>query len=71
MSVISQFYSVIIDLSISSPGNGKEVVDGLNAVAEHYIHQLMSNVQITGWNRFDSQTKMNTGNQNNDVSLAK
>ena len=32
MPVISQTYSIIIDRGISAPGNGKEVVDGLNAV---------------------------------------
>ena len=31
----------------------------------------MSNVQFPGSNRFDSQMKMHTGNQNDDVSLAK
>ena len=42
MSVISQTYSIIIDRGISAPGNGKEVVDGLNAVDKRYIYQLMS-----------------------------
>ena len=31
----------------------------------------MSIVQLTGSNRFDSHIQMNTGNQNNDGSLAK
>ena len=38
MTVMSQFYSIIIDRSISSPGHGKEVVDGLNAVDKRYIY---------------------------------
>ena len=38
MSVISQCYSIIIDQGISVPGNGKEVVDGLNAVDKRYIY---------------------------------
>ena len=38
MSVISQTYSLIIDQGISAPGNGKEVVDGLNAVDKRYIY---------------------------------
>ena len=54
MSVISQCYSIIIDQGISVPGNGKEVVDGLNAVDKIYIYQLMSTVKITGSNRVDS-----------------
>ena len=32
MSVITQTYSIIIDRGISAPGNGKEVVDGVNDV---------------------------------------
>ena len=48
MSVMSQCYSVIFDKGISEFGNGKEVVDGLNAVNKHYIYQLMSNIQPTG-----------------------
>ena len=38
MSVMSQTYSIIIDLGISAPGHGKEVVDGLNAVDKRYIY---------------------------------
>ena len=32
MSLISQTYSLIIDRRLIAPGNGKEVVDELNAV---------------------------------------
>ena len=38
MSVISQCYSIIIDIGISAPGNCKEVVDGLNSVDKRYIY---------------------------------
>ena len=31
----------------------------------------MSNFKLTGSNRFDSQIQMRTGNQNDDISLAK
>ena len=71
MLVMSQCYSVIIDRGISAPGYGKEVVDGLNAVDKRYIYQLMSTVQLPGSKRFYSQTQIHTGNQNNDISLAK
>ena len=55
---------------ISTPGHGKEVVDGLNAVDKRYIYQLMSKVQLPGSVRFDSQIKIYTGTENKDVSLA-
>ena len=44
MSVLSQFYSVIIDVGVSANGHGKEVVGGLNYIGKRYIYQLMSNV---------------------------
>ena len=68
---MSQCYSIIIDRGISAPGNGKEVVYGLNSVDKRYIYQLMSNVQLPGSNRFDSHMQMNTVNQKYDVSSAK
>ena len=71
MSVMSQCYSNIIDRGIIAPGHGKYIVDGINAVDKHYIYQLMSNVQIPVSNIFDSQMQMHTGNQKDDISLAK
>ena len=71
MSVMSQCHSVIIDWGIIAPGHVKEVVDGLNVVDNSYIYKLMSNFKLTGSNRFDSQIQMRTGNQNDDISLAK
>ena len=68
MSVMSQTYSIIIDRGISAPGHGKEVVDGLNAVDNRYIYQLISKVQLPGSIRFDSQIKIHNGNEKKDVS---
>ena len=68
---MSQCYSVIIYRGISAPGNGKVVVDGINAVDKCYIYQLMSNFQIPGSNSLYSRMQMHNSNQNNDVSLAK
>ena len=71
MSVMSQSYSIIIDWDISAPGNGKEVVDGLNTSGKRYIYQLMCTVQLHGSKIFDSQMQMHTGNQKDYVSLSK
>ena len=68
MSVMSQCLSIIIDRVISAPGHGKEVVDGLNDVDKRYIYQLISNFQLPGSKRFDTQMQIHTGNQNDDVS---
>ena len=71
VSYLLQCYSVIIDRGISTPGHGKEVVDGLNTIGKRYGYQLMSNVQLTGSKRLLPQMQMHTITQNNDVSLAK
>ena len=71
MSVLSQFFSVIIDLGIIAPGNCKEVADGLNYIDKWYIHKLMSNVQLPGSKIFYSYILMHFCTQNNDIILAK
>ena len=58
---MSQTFSIIIDRGISAPGDGKEVVDVLNAVDKRHIYQLMSKVQLPGPVRSDSQIKTHTG----------
>ena len=68
---MSQCYSIIIDQGISAPWHRKEVVDGLNAFDKRYIYQLLSNVQLPGSVRFDSQIKMHSGTKKEDVRLAK
>ena len=70
MPVISQTYSLIIHRGMSATGNGKEVVDGLNAVDTRYIYQLMSKVQLPGSIIFDSQIKIHTGKERKYVSLS-
>ena len=71
MPVMSQCYYIIIYRGISAPGQGKEVVYGLNAVEKCYIYQLMSTVQLPVSIRFDSQMQIHAVNQKDDVSLAK
>ena len=38
MSVMLQYYSIITDRGISTPGHGKELVDGINAIGNSYIY---------------------------------
>ena len=68
---MSYCYSVIIDLGISSPVHGKEVVDVINDIDNHYIYQLMYNVKLPGSKWFYSQMQIQNITQNNDVSLDK
>ena len=53
MYILSQCHSIIIDQGISEPGNGKEVIDGLNAIYKRCIYQLMYMVQLIGLKTFD------------------
>ena len=66
-----QCYYIIIDRGISAPGNVKEVVYVLNDVDNRYIYQFISTVQLPVSNIFYSQMQMHTGNQKDDVILAK
>ena len=59
------------DCGISAPGNGKEVVDGLNDIGKRYIYQLIYIVQLPGSKTFDSHILMNSCTQDNDVSFSK
>ena len=70
ISVLSQSHSIIIDRGISAPGNGKDVVHGLNAIDKKYIYQLMSNVQLPGSKISDSQILMHSCTPKKYVSMA-
>ena len=39
MSVISSLYGIIIDLAINTPGHGKNVVYGINAMDKRYLKE--------------------------------
>ena len=71
MLFLSQHHSIIIDRGINSPGHGKEVVDGINAIHQLYMHHLMSNVQLPGLKTFDSQILMHSFKPKNYSSMAK
>ena len=51
--------------------HGKEVVGVINAIDKCYTYKLMSNVQLPGSRKFDSQILMHSCTSKNDVSLAK
>ena len=59
----SQRHSIIFDRGISEPGYGKEVVDGLNAIAKRYMYELISTVQLPGSKTFEKQIIMHSCTQ--------
>ena len=66
-----QGYYIIIDRGISAPGNGKEVVNGINTVDKRYIYKFISTLQLTGSKIFNSKIQIHTVTQKYDVSLAR
>ena len=37
MSFISKSYQIVLDRAVDTPGHGKDVVDGFNAVQKRYL----------------------------------
>ena len=67
--MLSQYFSVIIERGISAPGHGREVVDGLNSIDKMFLFQLVSTVQFTGENFYDTHMVIHTGTHTSDGSL--
>ena len=58
MSMFSHSFSVIIDRGISAPVHSIELVYGINTIEKSFLFQLMSTVQLTGANGYDTQMVM-------------
>ena len=71
MSVLSQHHSIKFDWVISAHGNGKEVVNVINAIDKQYLYKLMSTVQLPGSKTFYSQIIIHSCTHKKDASLAK
>ena len=69
--MLSQDFYVIIYCGISAPGHVREVVYGLNVIDKRFILQLMSNVQLSGTEIYDTQMVIHTITRTSDSSLAK
>jgi len=54
LSVLAVKYTVIIDRSVSAPGHGKSIIDGLNAVDKHYLRKVMC---MSGSMYFDNEDR--------------
>ena len=37
MSYLSTSYQIVLDIAVDTPGHGKDVVDGFNAVQKRYL----------------------------------
>ena len=61
MSMLSHFFSVIVECGIGAPLHSRKVVDEPNSIYKRFLFQLMSNVQLSGENIYDTQIFMHTG----------
>ena len=52
--MLAHAYNIIIDCVVISPGNDKEVLDGLNDTEERLISMLMTTVQLPGAATYDN-----------------
>ena len=69
-SILTKFFNIIIDRGISAPVHVREVVYGLNTAYKRFIFHLMSTVQLSGSERFDTQKSVQTATKNTHMSLA-
>ena len=67
--MLSHAYNLIIDRDIGAPGNGKDVVDGLNATNKGFFSMLTTAVKIPGADTNDSQMFMHNSTSNTEISL--
>ena len=70
LSFLSQTYYVIIDHDSISPGNGREVLDGLNDTKKQFLFQLITTLKLPGSKGYGTQRVMYSSTYTADVSLA-
>ena len=69
--MLAHAYNIIIDRGVGAPGHGREVVDGLNDTEKRLLSILITTVQMTGAEYYDSQTANLTSTENTYISLAR
>ena len=71
LSMLVYTYNIIIDSDVVSQVNGREGVDGLNAIEKKSLSMLMTNLKLPNASSYDSHTEMHTSNVNTDIILAR
>ena len=71
LSMLTNAYNIIIYRSVGDPGHGRDVIDGLNDTHKIFISMLMTTVQLTGAEDYESQMEVHTSTENKDISLAR
>ena len=55
MSYLSTSYQIVLDRAVDTPGHGKDVVDGFNAVQKRYLASCLRMRSIPERNKIDSK----------------
>ena len=55
MSYLSTSYQIVLDRAVDTPGHGKDVVDGLNAVQKQYLATCLRMRSTTEKDKIDSK----------------
>ena len=71
LPMLEHAYNIIIYRSVGDPGHGRDVIDGLNDTHKIFISMLMTTVQLTGAEDYESQMEVHTSTENKDISLAR
>ena len=69
LSMLSHSYNTVIYRGVGSPGNGKDVVDGLNATNKRFLSMFVSTMQLLGKATNNSHMVMHTSMSNTYISI--
>ena len=58
MSFLSKSYQIVLDKAVDTPGHGKYVVDGFNAVNKRYLATCLIMRITTEKDKIDSKRKV-------------
>ena len=72
MSYLSKSYQIVLDRSVDTPGHGKDVVDGFNAVQKRYLATCLRMCSTTEKEKIDSKRMhVEAMTENEELSFAK
>ena len=70
-SIFSQAYNIVIDTILTVTGYFREVVGGLNTTGKRFLFQLISTVQLPGYQEYDKHIAMNYATHKYGISFAR
>ena len=72
MSFLSKLYQIVLDRSVDTPGRGKDVVDGFNAVQKRYLATCLIMRSTPEVDKIDStRMRVDSMTENGELSFVK